>query len=233
MTAGQTYKIRVGGGGKTASNSVGYAGGFGGGGLCGKTNRAGDAYKTGSGGGLTGLFINSVAHSNSRIIAGGGAGAPGGGAGGGSSGSNGPSYGSASGGKGGTQTAGGARGTIGTSPYSGVSNLAGSALAGGRGANGTGTNWSGGGGGGGYYGGGGGAANNYRGAPGGGGSGYLSGTSIVFADRINSLGTKGANLTKNAPYSNDVDYINNAGKATSFSTGVSQPNGLAVFRPIL
>lgn len=232
MTAGQTYKIRVGGGGKTASNSVGYAGGFGGGGLCGKSNNSGTDWKTGSAGGLTGLFINSVAQGNSRIIAGGGGGGRNGGGGGGSSGQNGANTGNGRGGGGGTQSAGGVRGINSVSRYN-IGSTNGAALTGGKGATGTGTNYSGGGGGGGYWGGGGGSGNNYVGGSGGGGSGYLAGTSIVTTDRVNQVGSQGYNVTRNAPYYTDVDYVNNAGKSTSYSNGVAQPNGLAVFRPII
>lgn len=232
MTAGQTYKVRVGGGGKTASSGGGYAGGFGGGGLCGKSNNSGEDWKTGSGGGLTGLFINSVSQANSRIVAGGGAGGRNGGGGGGSSGQNGANTGNGRGGGGGTQSAGGVRGINSVSSYN-VGSTNGSALTGGQGASGTSQNFSGGGGGGGYWGGGGGSGNNYVGGSGGGGSGYLSGTSIVFADRVNQVGSQGYNTTRNAPYNTDVDYTNNAGRSTSYSIGVAQPNGLAVFRPIL
>lgn len=232
MTAGQTYKIRVGGGGKTASNSVGYAGGFGGGGLCGKSNSSSSTYKTGSGGGLTGLFINSVSQGNSRIVAGGGGGGRSGGGGGGSSGQSGENAGNGRAGGGGTQSAGGGRGINSVSTYN-VGSTSGAALTGGNGASSTTRNYSGGGGGGGFFGGGGGSGNNFVGGSGGGGSGYLSGTSIVTTDRVNQVGSKGYNNTRNAPYYTDVDYVNNAGRSTSYSNGVSQPNGLAVFRPIL
>lgn len=232
MTAGQTYKIRVGGGGKTASSAVGYAGGFGGGGLCGKSNSGSSTYKTGSGGGLTGLFINSVSQGNSRIVAGGGGGGRAGGGGGGSSGQAGNNSGNGRAGGGGTQSAGGTRGINPISQYN-VGSTNGAALTGGQGASGTTRNYSGGGGGGGFFGGGGASGNNYVGGSGGGGSGYLSGTSIVTTDRVNQVGSKGYDSTRNAPYYTDVDYINNAGRSTSYSNGVSQPNGLAVFRPIL
>ena len=232
MTAGQTYKIRVGGGGKTASNSGGYAGGFGGGGLCGQSASSASDRRVGSAGGLTGLFINSVSQGNSRIVAGGGGGGRRGGGGGGSSGQRGTDTGNGRGGNGGTQNAGGVRGINRVNQYN-IGSTNGSALTGGRGASGTSRNYSGGGGGGGYWGGGGGSGNNYQGGSGGGGSGYLSGTSIVFADRVNQVGSQAYNTTRNAPYHTDVDYINNAGRSTSYNIGVSQPNGLAVFRPIL
>lgn len=232
MTAGQTYRIRVGAGGKTAGNAGGYAGGFGGGGLCGKSNSSASDRRVGSGGGLTGLFINSVAHSNSRIVAGGGGGGRRGGGGGGSSGQRGTDTGNGRGGNGGTQSAGGTRGINSVSAYN-IGSTNGAALTGGKGASGTGTNYSGGGGGGGYWGGGGGSGNNFQGGSGGGGSGYLSGTSIVFADRVNQVGSQGYNTTRNAPFHTDVDYVNNAGRSTSYNIGVAQPNGLAVFRPIL
>lgn len=229
MTAGQTYKVRVGGGGKTAGNTVGYTGGHGGGGLCGFSNNSSTTYNTGSGGGLTGLFINSVSQGNSRIIGGGGGGGRNGGGGGGSSGQNGSAAGNGDAGNGGTQTAGGTIGSNSVSQYN-VGHTAGSALTGGRGASGTTTRYSGGGAGGGYFGGGGGTGNNYVGGSAGGGSGFLASTSIVTTDRVNAQGSKGLNTTRNAPYYTDIDYINNAGKATSYTIGTAQATGLCVFR---
>ena len=158
FVAGTQYKLRVGGAGVD-----GGAGGFSGGG-----NGGGGSGRGGGGGGFTGLFLNSVSHSNAILIAGGGGGGSndpaGGGAGGGSSGGNSGNAGTR-GGFGGTQTSGGAGGSGGA---------AGSALQGGSGA---------GGGGGGYYGGGGGTSASIccEDGAGGGGSGYLHPTLLTDA----------------------------------------------------
>jgi len=172
--AGKKYIVWVGQGGTTSK--TGASGSFGGGGLIGKTN-SGSVY-LGSGGGMTGVFLESVNHSNSLIIAGGGGGGllygvdNVGGDGGGLIGGNGvysshPTY----VGKGGTQTNGGSNGYNGYNSLYG--SLPGSALKGGNGASSTTQVYSGASGGGGYYGGGAGNNNNYAGGPGGGGSGYI------------------------------------------------------------
>lgn len=150
--SGETYILKIGGGGQN-----GGSGGFSGGG-----NGGGGHGRGGGGGGLTGLFKGSVSQSNAIIIAGGGGGGSNdpatGGSGGGTSGGRGSNGGRAGGG--GTQSGGGSGSGGGQS---------GSALQGGTGAAG---------GGGGYFGGGGGQ---YVGGccadgAGGGGSGFLSPT---------------------------------------------------------
>lgn len=149
FVAYQEYKLIVGGGAKGSTP------GFGGGGS-GSVGGAGGV--TGAGGGYTGLFLSSVAQSNSILIAGGGGGGANdpavGGDGGGLEGSA-ASNAFTRGGGGGTQSQAGTGGAGG-----------GSALQGGSGA---------GGGGGGYFGGA--AGNLYAGCcadgAGGGGSGYL------------------------------------------------------------
>jgi hypothetical protein len=166
---GQRYKIIVGGAGVAIT---GYSpGGFGGGGHAGFSGQA-----TGSGGGLSGIFMENYAHEGSLIIAGGGGGgsdsnSPGGN-GGGLVGLNGAANGYGSGGRGGTQTSGG----ISVSAAYGKGED-GSALQGGN-ANYV---YGGGGGGGGYYGGSSGTKNNTRGGAGGGGSGFIL-DQIKFAD---------------------------------------------------
>lgn len=138
---------------------------------------------SGVGGGATDIRLNGTSLNDRIVVAGGGGGAGGalnqprtGGAGGGLIGGNGanwwwfpPGLQSNGGGKGGTQSAGGASGTAGCS----VSPTSGSL---GQGGQGTGDNAAGGGGGGGYYGGGGGCFSG-----GGGGSSYAyPSASFVF-----------------------------------------------------
>ena len=168
----QTYKLQIGAAGGDGMNygngSVTVPGGFPGGGDA--PSNSSSFNRSGGGGGYTGLFINSVEHSNSILIGAGGGGASGdpgsGGNGGGATGS--PGGNGCRAGTGGTQTAGGTGGSCYTpgSP--------GSALQGGRGAT---SNNGAGGGGGGYYGGGGGTT----GGPGtgGGGSSYFHPTLIT------------------------------------------------------
>lgn len=154
----QVYKLRVGGPGK--DNRNGSRGGFSGGGNGNGSTGAG-------GGGFTGLFIDSIAHENSILIAGGGGGGgddPGhGGTGGGLAGGWGSGYNSSRGGSGGSQTTAGSRAGDGGSS-------SGSQLQGGSGGAG---------GGGGYYGGGGSSSGSNMTGGGGGGSGYIHPTLIT------------------------------------------------------
>ena len=151
--AGQTYKLRVGGGAQNAT--AGYNGGGSGG-------SGGAGGVAGGGGGYTGFFVNSVSHSNSILIAGGGGGGgndpAAGGSGGGLTGGNSGNAGGR-GGFGASQTSGGVGASSGGSPGSALQGAPGGAGAGG----------------GGYYGGGSGAR--FSGCcadgGGGGGSGYL------------------------------------------------------------
>ena len=208
----QNYTLWVGEGGK-ATSTTGLYGSFGGGGLVGKTQSSN--VFIGTGGGLTGLFLNEVFQNNSILIAGGGGGGSyylyyggniTGGNGGGLIGENGsPLRLSGCEGKGGTQTNGGERGTGGCWNYG---STAGSALNGGIGASSITQTYSGGSGGGGYYGGGGGGNGNYAGGPGGGGSGFFNMSYII-------------NGSSNY-FESNIDHVNNAG----------YPNypGLAVFK---
>jgi hypothetical protein len=160
---GQTYVLQVGSAGKVGS------GGFPGGGSVGVGTMQ---IYSGGGGGYSGLFLNSVSHSNTIVIAAGGGGSspnPGvGGDGGvnvaltGSNGTSGEGDNGAEPGQGGTISSGGLGGGNGGN---------GSALTGGNGDN------PGAGGGGGYYGGGGGG----KAGPGsgGGGSSYYDSTQVT------------------------------------------------------
>lgn len=176
VTANELYVISVGGG---ASNT--HTGGYNGGGSVGGANYS-ELWGAGGGGGYSGIFLGSKTFANAVCIAGGGGAGNGtqgnqrGGAGGGTTGRT--SVGDAgsdiynSGGKGGTQTAGGIAGR--TDAATGI--YAGSQLQGGQGGV-TGNYGPGGGGGGGYYGGGGGYGYStyIASGGGGGGSGYTGG----------------------------------------------------------
>jgi hypothetical protein len=192
VSAGQTYRIQVGGGGNFSANAA-TAGGFAGGG-------AGGAPFSGnqgscSGGGYSGVFLSNVAAGNAVIIAGGGGGGAGngnlgaingqnmgqtgfGGAGGGMTGQNAVgAYASNASGYGGTQNTGGSR-NANTNGAAGIP-TSGSQLQGGTGGQFISANnhTAGGGGGGGWYGGGGGRGGEggiTAGDSGGGGSGYLA-----------------------------------------------------------
>jgi hypothetical protein len=159
----QEYKLRIGGAGKNGGGGTGDSeGGFSGGG---NGNQTGSG-AGGGGGGFTGLFKGSITQDNAILIAAGGGGGANdpaeGGDGGGLIGVDGANHGNNRAGRGGTQTAGGAAGSVQTS------GTAGSALQGGPGA---------GGGGGGYFGGGGGGGHTgcCADGAGGGGSSYIGG----------------------------------------------------------
>jgi hypothetical protein len=180
VTPGQTFIIVVGGQPTSKTAVYGFAGN--GGTLSGTTGRDGYA-----GGGLSGLFLSSVSFANAWVIAGGGGGANGlnslsasgggghAGAPNGSNGAQGNYSGYSEGGKGATQSAGGARGiSIDTNT---VASTAGSTLNGGIGGSVSTSTWTAGGGGGaGYYGGGGGAGGGSSVGAGGGGSSYVIAT---------------------------------------------------------
>lgn len=193
--SGQPYQLVIGGAGVN-----GGAGGFAGGGSGG-----GGSGRGGGGGGYTGLFINSVSHSNAIIIAGGGGGGSndpaGGGAGGGDSGGNSGNAGDR-GGFGGTSSTGGAGGS-GGSP--------GSALQGGPGSAG---------GGGGYYGGGGGTPFNgcCADGAGGGGSGYVN-TSLV----TNASTTSGAGSAPSSEGTFKIDVVSAQVTAITTISGSRTP----------
>ena len=171
----ENYTIWVGEGGIFAKS--GSDGTFGGGGFVGSTNHPN--FYVGTGGGLTGIFLNQVSFENSIIIAGGGGGGaspPIGGNGGGLQGLPGnPSSSNSRPGQGGTQFNGG-EGGVHTVYGSGNS---GNKLKGGNATASISNTFSGGGGGGGYYGGGSGNLNNELGGAGGGGSGYIHPNKII------------------------------------------------------
>jgi len=170
VTPGETLYIMV--GGQPSLNSVTAV--YGNGGNAG-TNNSNISKQGAAGGGMTALFRSSVVMSNVLLVAGGGGGAATGRIGGNAGGLVGDvsvsDY--TRGGKGGTQSTGGARGSELDSQV--IAPTAGQLGVGGAGGTINTTTWnSGGGGGAGYYGGGGGAGGgDYFGA-GGGGSSYVT-----------------------------------------------------------
>jgi hypothetical protein len=213
-SAGTVYKLVVGGRGEATdvvNGNGNYA--YGGGGRSRVSSHAGIG---GGGGGYSGIFLTSVAHGNSVLIAGGGAGANGGidpqnvdysGNGGGASGQDGglnsvAGHTAGGNGKGGTQSAGGVKGNHG----SGYANEAtdGSALQGGNSAHMSGAA------GGGYYGGGGGSHTGSNGGSGsGGGSGYIGHSSVsngttTGSTHTNMTGDKLPPQTSHTYYSSGI-----------------------------
>ncbi len=214
----QVYKIQVGQGGTAGPSDPAFGGG----------GNVGNLSYKGSGGGLTGIFLNSVTHSNSIMIAGaGGGGTLGvghqGGNGGGLIGLNGMNAGNGGGGIGGSQTAGGT--WLRTGGIN-IGYVAGSALKGGNAAANITSGYTGGGGGSGYYGGGPGSSNNTHGGTGAGGSSFLHPTLISDGITIGSL--QGSRI---APNNTDADYDGMAGSATT-DTAIRSPSGLCVLRII-
>jgi len=210
FTSGTSYILRIGGkGGNVSGSSPATAWG------AGNSGGVFSSGTAGSGGGYSGIFSGSVAHSNAILMAGGGGGGGssrgdglggrGGFSGGGTQGQ--PASGFVAGP--GTQTAGGA-GAGGGSPTSG------GALSGGNGASG------GGGGGGGYYGGGGGGSQGDGGYGGGGGSGYYDANTVSNATLY-----VGTNYTP-AGNSTDTDRPTNAGNGSS--TGGTWYDGAIVIK---
>ncbi len=211
VTPGESLMIVVGQGGQPAARSPA----FGGGGYraasypphCSMTYY--DPPYSGGGGGYSGVFRGSVIHSNALVIAGGGGG---GGAYGGETVAGGAGGGVIGGvsnilygrGGGGTQTAGGARGSTNTSGF------AGTALQGGNGD----CSGQGGAGGGGYFGGGGSGATYSYYPGGGGGSGYAPGGTTVAGE-----GSSPAMTT-------NVDY--RSGTATGGIIGTRGGHGLVI-----
>ena len=217
------------------------------------------AFSAGDGGGYAGIFNNSVSFANALVIAGGGGGASdsngsigsadggGGGGGGGLVALNGQSdvrNGTATAGRGGTQSAGGAKGD---DAYGAGTQLAGSQLQGGEGAGaqegGPSTktrvvwntqqygggglggyapigNYCGGGGGAGYYGGGGGAQG-YSGG-GGGGSSYVA----LLSSATNLQGSSSTSNT-NPPGTGSAYYVSGVGVGSGSAAG---GNALVVVR---
>ena len=178
VTPGSTYRIYV--GGKGTDHSLSGAGGFNGGGSTLAT--ADDNVRPGSGGGAS--DIRSGANWSDRlVVAGGGGGASGyttanGGAGGGLTGEDGPLPRHCSGhGRGGSQVAGGAKGTCGPNGTAGSLGI---------GGNGWGYSHGGGAGGGGYYGGGGGVVDS-----GGGGSSFTHAT--LATEVVHAQGSRSGN----------------------------------------
>jgi hypothetical protein len=253
-----------GGSGKTLGSKCGGGGGFVSGNLSmvsysslilvvGKGGTyGGEQSNGGSGGGYAGIFNSSVAFGNVIALAGAGGGGGGtltseagfGGAGGGLTGGNGEDDTRSpisTGGKGGTQSAGGAAGA---DAYGAGDQLPGSTLQGGQGsgvntsgsggqvfptpkiesqqyggggpggrtASGLG-NWAGAGGGAGYYGGGGGAQG-YAGG-GGGGSSYIG----VLTSSTNTQGTNGSSGSASPGGTGDTDYLAGVGISTTNGSG--------------
>jgi hypothetical protein len=253
-----------GGSGKTSGSKCGGGGGFVSGNLSmvsysslilvvGKGGTyGGEVSNGGSGGGYAGIFNSSVAFGNVLALAGAGGGGGGtltteagfGGAGGGLTGGNGEDDTRnviSTGGKGGTQSAGGAAGA---DAYGAGDQLPGSTLQGGQGsgvntsgsggqvfptpkiesqqyggggpggrtASGVG-NWAGAGGGAGYYGGGGGAQG-YAGG-GGGGSSYIG----VLTSSTNTQGTNGSSGSASPGGTGDTDYLAGVGISTTNGSG--------------
>jgi len=217
VTAGTTYYIVVGGGGRGMydyPNTYVYAGGYGGGGT---------GYYGGGGGGYSGIFRGSTPlQLNAIIIAGGGGAAGPGGQGGsalfyqGTAQSGGGSGPSTAWGQGATANAGGAAGYPQTQGNYG-STFPGTALAGGNGCQ----NY-GGAGGGGYWGGGGGTYNNGANG-GGGGNSYSNSTYIVNVTGASN--TTGSGSTE-APGNTNPYYINGVGAAGPYAA--TGGNGLVV-----
>jgi hypothetical protein len=232
-TAGSSYAVWVGGGGKlsTTSTGQGQPQTFGGGGETGWTNQDSGNLVIGQGGGLSGVFMNnSATFTNALLIAGGGGGGAGsltgasgiGGYGGGvtgvtgiGSGSGGgpPAYGAIGGG--GTQTAGGQFlfNNNGVAVAGVASYLAGSQLAGGAMTNSVSTNignLGGASGGGGYWGGGASGPSGNAGGGAGGGSGYVN-SAVVLGGY--TIGWTALGSGFNPPNYTDVNWTANAGTA--------------------
>lgn len=189
VTSGATLIIVV-GGQPTNANAV-YGGGGVGGSNSATTTRNGFA-----GGGLSGIYLTSISQANALAIAGGGGGNSGlssqiGGSAGAPNGANGGqgNYGGyQEGGRGATQSAGGARG-VSIDPATSNS-TAGTALNGGTGGSINSSTWTAGGGGGaGYFGGGGGAGGGSSVGAGGGGSSFVNSAvafNIVYTSGFNT-----------------------------------------------
>ena len=197
-----TLKIQAGEG--ATGGTIAYPGG----GNRGDFSNAGQGGSTG--GAYSGVFIGSVAHANSLIIAGGGGGGyyyspHGGSVGGGGGGTSGTDTNQS--GSGGTQSAGG----------SGGGGNAGTALQGGQGgngANGGSGNIGGAGGGGGYYGGAGGGGYTKTTTTGAGGSGFIAATGTINSIGVtqvsaSTVATVGYDM--NSTGSSDSNYPSNAG----------------------
>ena len=218
-SAGTVYKLVVGEGGTATDVTAGFtASVYGGGGRGRVHSHAGIG---GGGGGYSGIFLTSVSHGNSVLIAGGGAGAVGEGTGsndypgngGGSTGQDGglnnsSGHNSNGVGHGGTQSAGGAAGA-----GDAYSNQPGSALQGGDGGH------MGGGGGGGYYGGGAGGHTNGHGSSGsGGGSGYIGHSSVSNGTTTGATDTAYSG-TKNPPQTSSTHYATGIGRGNQGANG--------------
>ena len=235
VTPGQTLKIVVGRGGQTSTSGT---------------------YRGGDGGGYAGIFTTSVSQGNALVIASGGGGSAsgattagpgyGGAAGyfGGAGGDDSRNTSYSTGGKGGTQTAGGVKG-VDDSSYGPGGQSAGSALQGGAGAGASvaggpgsmvysvwntqqygggglggysqGGNWAGGGGGAGHYGGGGGAEG-YAGG-GGGGSSYIN-SLYMSQTTTNAPGQFSSTGGTVLPFgTNDLDYVTGVGRGNYGASG--------------
>jgi len=227
ITGTPTYKLVVGQGGFSTDGANTYTSQpYGGGGKGYVQSHYGMG---GAGGGYSGVFLTSVAHGNSVLIAGGGAGSAASdalanqysGNGGGLTGQNGGlnssgSHTAGGNGGGGTQSAGGTAGNGNYSP------TAGSALNGGHGGHMCG------GGGGGYYGGGGADHTNSHGSSGsGGGSGYIGHASVSNGSTTGSTDTANAG-TKTPPETSNSHYASGIGQGNN---GADGGNGRIVLVP--
>lgn len=187
VASGSTLFLVV--GGRPIDQNPVYGGGGNGGNNSANSSRNGFA-----GGGLSGIYLNSISHANALAIAGGGGGNSGatnmkiGGSAGfpnGNNGGQGNYSGREEGGKGATQNAGGTAGVGFDSQVVNPTN--GTALNGGNGGNINVATWdAGGGGGAGYFGGGGGAGGGLSVGAGGGGSSYVinSASNVIYTGGV-------------------------------------------------
>ena len=192
--------------------SIGGTAGYGG---------VGDHKGAGAGGGMSGVFLNSISADNALIIAGGGGGAAGsgtapdagGGGGGGETGISGSRFeNDLGGGTGGTQTAPGTGCGTGSQFNGGNGNTLGQSSGGGGGA--------------GWFGGGGGCALGGQDSSGGGGSGYLS-------DRVTEgqvvTGESGKQGQLNTKAYKPSKYVCNVSEELVLNTGNPDNHGLIIF----
>jgi hypothetical protein len=235
VTNGTTHAIWVGGKGGTYSTSTGVFGPFGGGGAVGYNPINA---QVGTGGGLSGIFLNSPSQANALLIAGGGGGSIN------SSDGDGIAYGGQGGGINGgfsqfgndNGSTGGAVGTQTSGGASGGNTFGGSALQGGAGMSNSLSIYSansGCGGGGGYWGGGAGSATSNVAGPGGGGggSGYAAGNTVWTANTLTTGkgagGSTNGNVTIVANLILAPIWVSNTGFAFSVNTVVVNASVLA------
>jgi len=221
-----SFVIQVGQGGTTAADGAASPRAWPNGG----SGSARSGYRSGAGGGLSGIFDGSVSFANAIMIAGGGGGAGGhggggdqsgsnmsGGAGGGSTGEDGWGLGthnSNGGGGGGSQSAAGSQNS--KAGYDGRSP---GQLIGGDAGDGTAwsTGWNAAGGGGdGYYGGG---AREGSHAGGGGGSGYVGHSSVSNGTTTANTSSNGKKTTNNPPQTGNTHWSSGIGVGSNSANG--------------